>query len=471
MNWKRIMHGKVLLIDPIATNRIVLRVKLAASHYHMAQAGSVAEAMQVMGVEMPDLILCATDLPDGDPLRLLRRIRKAGFSNKVPVIALSGTDDDAERLRLLAGGVDDVMQKPINDALLLARTRSIIRAYATASEWTLREGTSRALGFAEAATAFAPEQSVRIIARAAERAAPWGEALRTRMSARISFASPATAVADLEPGRAPDALLLVVEPGEELQMLQLLATVRSQANTRHCAILAVLGSEHMTLGAQMLDMGANDLMRDTRTADEMALRLEALLNRKRVTDALRDTVKSGIEAAVIDPLTGLHNRRYAIPHLARIADRAARTCKPYAVMVADMDHFKRINDTLGHAAGDAVLVETARRLRENLRAVDLIARIGGEEFLIVLPGAGLANARKAATRLCAMIEATPFDVPDQVTQVKATMSIGMTVVDPSRGTKTAVPHTPEALLDRADKALYGAKAEGRNRVTLDRSAA
>ncbi|WP_299042910.1 diguanylate cyclase [uncultured Tateyamaria sp.] len=465
------MHGKVLLIDPIATNRIVLRVKLAASHYHMTQAASIADAMQVLSQDLPDLILCATDLPDGDPLRLLRRMRKTGLTGKVPVIALSGCDDDSERLRLLAGGVDDVMQKPINDALLLARTRSIIRAYATASEWTLREGTSRALGFAEAADAFAPSQTVRIIARDPAAAEPWSSALANRISARITYAKPATAVDDIEPGSPPDALVLVVGPHEGTQMLQLLATVRSQASTRHCAILGVIGPEDMTLGAQMLDMGANDLIRHTRSADELAVRLDALLRRKRVTDALRDTVRSGIEAAVIDPLTGLHNRRYAMPHLTRIADRATRTGKPYAVMVADMDHFKRINDTYGHAAGDAVLIETARRLRENLRAVDLVARIGGEEFLIVLPGAGLSDARKAAKRMCRIIETTAFDVPGQTAPITVTMSIGMTVVDPGRGAKSSDAHTPQALLDRADKALYGAKAEGRNRVTLSRPAA
>lgn len=465
------MHGKVLVIDPIATNRIVLRVKLAASHYKMTQAGSISDAMQVLARDVPDLILCATDMPDGDPLRLVQRMRKMGLAGKVPIVAVSCADDNAERLRLLAGGIDDVMQKPINDVLLLARTRSIIRAYATASEWTLREGTSRALGFGEAVTTFEPAQTVRIIAHDAECAGPWAAALTGRIAATVSHAKPATAAADLETGRAPDAMLLVVGPNEGPEMLQLLATIRSQASTRHCAILVVLGSDDATLGAQMLDMGANDLMRCQRSADELALRLDALLNRKKVTDALRDTVRSGIEAAVIDPLTGLHNRRYAIPHLARIAERATRTGKPFAVMVADMDHFKRINDTLGHAAGDAVLVETARRLRENLRAVDLVARIGGEEFLIVLPGAGLSNARKAAKRLCRIIQNTPFKVPDQVARVEATVSIGMTVVDPGRGTNAAPPETPEALLDRADKALYGAKAEGRNRVTLSRPAA
>lgn len=466
------MHGKVLVIDPIATNRIVLRVKLAASHYIMTQAGSIADAMQVMGQDIPDLILCATNLPDGDPLRLVRRMRKIGLAGKVPVIALSGgADDDAERLRLLGGGIDDVMQKPINDGLLLARTRSIIRAYATASEWILREGTSRALGFGEASAGFAPAQTVRIIACDSPTADPWADALSTRIAANVMFAMPATAATDLETGRPPDALVLVVKAGQGPQMLQLLAMARSQASTRHCAILAVLDCEDTTLGAQMLDMGANDLMCAERTADELALRLDTLLSRKKVTDALRDTVRSGIEAAVIDPLTGLHNRRYAIPHLARIADRATRTGKPFAVLVADMDHFKRINDTMGHAAGDAVLIETAQRLRENLRAVDLVARIGGEEFLIVLPGAGLTNARNAAKRLCRVIESTPFKVPDKLTRVEATISIGMTVVDPARGAQSTEPQTPEALLDRADKALYGAKAEGRNRVTLSRPAA
>ncbi len=465
------MHGKVLVIDPIATNRIVLRVKLAASHYNMIQAGSIADAMQVLAQSVPDLILCAATMPDGDPLRLLGRIRKMGLAGKVPIIALSCGESDSERLRLLAGGIDDVLQKPINDALLLARTRSIIRAYATASEWTLREGTSRALGFGEAATAFSPEQTVRIIADDGAAAEPWITALSDRLSARIVFAKPSAAVADVEPGRTPDAFVLVVGPDEGPEMLQLLATVRSQANTRHCAILTVLDADYTTLGAQMLDMGANDLMRSTRSSEELALRLEALLSRKMVTDSLRDTVRSGIEAAVIDPLTGLHNRRYAMPHLSRISERATRTGKPYAVMVADMDHFKRINDTLGHAAGDAVLIETGRRLRENLRAVDLVARIGGEEFLIVLPGVGLGNARKAAKRLCQIIQGTPFEVPEQATPVNATISIGMTVVDPVNGTHSTKSQTPEALLDRADKALYGAKAKGRNCVTLSRPAA
>ena len=463
------MHGKVLVVDPIATNRIALRVKLAASHYDMTQAGSIAEAMQAVGRSIPDLILCSDTLPDGGPQRLLARLRKAGLDGKAPVIVLSsGT---ADRLRLLANGAEDVLEKPIDDMLLLARARSVIRAYASASEWKLRDGTSRALGFAEPNAKFAPAQTVRIVAQDANDVDPWRPALCDRSTARLSVCHPGDATVADGDEQMPDAFVLLVNPGHGPDMLGLLATIRSHAETRHSAILVVQVDPDPRLGAQLLDMGANDLMAFDRDPAELALRLETLLARKQVSDALRDTVRSGIEAAVIDPLTGLHNRRYAMPHLVRIAERATRARKPFAVMVADMDHFKRINDTYGHAAGDAVLVETAQRLRENLRAVDMVARIGGEEFLIVLPGAGLSNAKKAAQRLCQMVRNTLFDVPGQAQGIAATISIGMTVCDPSNGSALTLPLSAETLLDRADKALYGAKAEGRDRVTLNRPAA
>jgi len=180
-------------------------------------------------------------------------------------------------------------------------------------------------------------------------------------------------------------------------------------------------------------------------------------------------VQDGLRMAVLDPLTGLHNRRYAMPHLAAIAERAAATAAPFAVMVVDIDRFKQVNDCWGHAAGDFVLVEVARRLTANLRASDLLARIGGEEFLIALPDSTLADARVVAERLCHVIEEHPIALPD-AGAVRVTVSIGLAVSGqvPDGG---VTPEPVPALLNRADRALLHAKSAGRNQVTISLSAA
>jgi two-component system cell cycle response regulator len=205
---------------------------------------------------------------------------------------------------------------------------------------------------------------------------------------------------------------------------------------------------------------------------EMVLRTKALMRRKRIADQLRATVRTGLKAAVSDPLTGLHNRRYAMPHLARVAEHSAATGRSFAVMVADLDHFKRINDLYGHASGDAVLVEAARRLRENLRGVDLLARIGGEEFMIVMPATPFSEARVAASRLCRKISGEGFAIPGASKPIEVTISIGVTMggVGKERGV-AMIPEDPNALLDAADKALYTAKTQGRNQINLIRPAA
>ena len=465
------MHGKVLIIDPVATHRIVLRVKLAASQYEVLQAESIEEATAVLGSTTPDTILCALNLPDGAPTRLLGRLRKLGLFGKVPIIGIGAISGPAERVELLSAGFDDVFTRPLDTTFLMARVRSLLRSHASASEWQLREGTSRALGFAEPDAKFGPVARVAVIARHPEALLDWQDSVGRPAGARLCFGSSVDVIDREEGGVAPDAFLLVTRPDQEAETLDLLASLRSHSGTRHCVVLVAQQDGPLRLGAQMLDMGANDMAPWCAHSDELAIRLKVLLHRKRMTDALRATVRHGIEAAVIDPLTGLHNRRYAMPHVLRIAERAQLNGKPFALMIADMDHFKRINDLYGHAAGDAVLIEVADRLRNNLRAVDLVARIGGEEFLMVLPGAGLANARKAAQRLCRKIGDRPITVPGHSKGVSATISIGMVVWDYQSAASHDVPLTAEGLLDRADQALYAAKADGRNRVTLARTAA
>jgi two-component system cell cycle response regulator len=118
---------------------------------------------------------------------------------------------------------------------------------------------------------------------------------------------------------------------------------------------------------------------------ELLARVRTQIRRKRRTDHLRDSLDERVELAVKDALTGLFNRRYLESHVGTLVERARRSAAPLSVLMADIDAFKSVNDTLGHSAGDSVLREFAQRLRRSIRSVDLACRLGGEEFIVVMP--------------------------------------------------------------------------------------
>jgi two-component system cell cycle response regulator len=207
----------------------------------------------------------------------------------------------------------------------------------------------------------------------------------------------------------------------------------------------------------------NEVLSHPIDMEELALRLGTQLRAKRGADQRRAEVEAGLRLAVIDPLTGLFNRRYALNHMENISARAAKTGRDFAVIMLDFDHFKQINDQHGHAVGDQVLAEVAMRLREKLRAMDLIARLGGEEFLIVLPDTGLGQAERIAERMCRLIEMAPVICPgpNGALKVSVTVSLGLAMGGPRRREAD-----PAVLIEQADHALYAAKAGGRNTVRV-----
>lgn len=467
------MQGKILIVDAISTNRIVLKVKLASAFYEVIQAATGDEACVAALRHAPDLIISSMALPDCDAAALCGNLSRNPQTRGIPMMVIGCRSDADTRLRALEAGVQDVMLKPIDDALLLARVRSLIRAHNSFAEWQMRDDTSRALGFAEDISDFGPPGRAVIVSAEETTALAWIEVLKPRLRTSLSHVTPETALRDLSPGKVPDVFILIIEEGEthSSDVLRLLAAIRATAITRHAGILVVQSKQDPGLAAYALDLGADDLMTDDFNSAELVLRVKAMLRRKRIGDQLRATVRTGLKAAVSDPLTGLHNRRYAMPHLARVAEHAAATGRSFAVMVADLDHFKQINDLYGHASGDAVLVEAAQRLRENLRGVDLVARIGGEEFLIVMPATPLSEARAAASRLCRKIGGKSFVVPGSDQPINVTISIGVTMGGLRKRSLPVPENDANTLLDAADKALYAAKVQGRNQFNLSRPAA
>jgi diguanylate cyclase (GGDEF)-like protein len=178
---------------------------------------------------------------------------------------------------------------------------------------------------------------------------------------------------------------------------------------------------------------------------------------------LQGLIDALVDLSSRDALTGLANRRAFELALAREVDRVARSGEPALLLAADIDHFKRVNDTWGHAAGDQVIRAVASALLDSVRPMDLVARVGGEEFAIILPNCGSAFGQTVAERVRRRVERTPVALgPGQ--QITVTMSLGGAFAP------QWVRSTPALWLERADQQLYLAKAQGRNLVRLEPSA-
>lgn len=457
------MTGRILVVDDVATNRIVMKVKLAAACYTVEQAENGAEALRAARDTQPDLILLDVMMPDMSGLDVCRALKADPATADIPVVLITALSDRDAKMDGLEAGADDFLTKPVEEVTLLARVRSLLRASDSVRELRARDDTVAAYGFAEPAMGFEGKASpgrIALVAPGPRGAVLWKAAIEARMSGDVQIIpreealSQAVSTAD----KTPDVFVISVDLAQRNEGLRLLSDLRSRPNTRHAATVMILPEGDSERAAIALDLGANDVLHDPFDAKELAIRISAQLERKRQSDRMRAGVRAGLEAAITDPLTGLYNRRYA---LHRMEQMMAGPGPGPAVMMIDLDFFKKINDTYGHSAGDKVLQQVAVRLRGQLRSNDLLARIGGEEFLVALPYTDPEGATDCAERLRQAVGETSFNLGDGAFPVRVTASVGLALP----GANSPGGATPEMLINQADTALYGAKAHGRDQVS------
>ena len=461
------MAGKILIVDDVATNRIVLKVKLASAFYETIQAIDGAQAIHLARKLRPAMVLLDVELPDISGIEVCRILKSDPLTRDIPVVMITAFRDPARKLEALEAGAEEVFWKPVDELVLLARMRSLIRVRETAEQLDLRDGTYRELGFAEPASGFEGQALGGLVAGQIGIAEGWKRDLQPFLQDRVLALERDAVLASMTAHSAPDVFVLTADLDGRGDGLRLLSELRSRPETRYSAVCVVLPEEAGETAAMALDLGASDLIEAHADPAEMALRIRTQIAHKHQSDRLRASMQKGLRLAMVDPLTGLHNRRYALPHLARIAAHARDTNRQFAVMVLDLDRFKAINDTFGHAGGDCVLIEVAARLTANLRAVDLIARIGGEEFLVALPDTTPEAAHATAERLRRKIGDTPVLLPCGRRSANLTLSIGLTVASGAALTDLVI----DDLIGLADKALLDAKIDGRNQVMVAKSAA
>ena len=251
----------------------------------------------------------------------------------------------------------------------------------------------------------------------------------------------------------PDLILLDVDM-PDMPGYDVCRALKADAECCMIPVIFLSGSSNAEDKVKGLDLGAVDYVAKPFDAFELRARVRAALRTKLLQDLL-------IEHAHIDPLTGLRNRRALMERLQHEWARIERHEGQMAFIMADIDHFKLVNDTYGHSTGDRLLQEVSAVIAAQCRTIDLPARYGGEEFAIIVPGATAAGAATLAERCRQQIEAIRLVAGDKT--VRATASFGV-------ATSAASP-SPDALVTQADAALYRAKDAGRNRVELTDDAA
>lgn len=465
------MPRSLLVIDPVSVNRIRLAAILESAQYAVATAETPQEASRLLEAE-PDLVLLGVQTES--PGKAIEEVRREPGLSEAPVLCIDSSPSPMRRLQALRAGARDILQRAMPDGLLLARMRGLIREGDAERECERRRVTAASFGFAEAARGF--EARARVACVGELNAFP---ALPSILAATTPHVFESLSLDDVlrddANGRGHDAYV-IVSGADYVSLDALMPELRDRSHSRHAPVMVLHPADRPDIATRALNLGASDIAPDSATGEELAIRIGAMLKRKRLRDTLRQSDEQSYRLAMTDSLTGLYNRRYAEAYLADLMLRGRESGEGFVLMLVDLDFFKEVNDSCGHASGDRVLREVAGRLRDNLRACDLVARYGGEEFLVVLPETDAGEAERTAERLRAAIAGRPVRLEDR-TVVGVTASIGGAILRIAMGpSELAVrtgtfdfgePRVPAPLseaFEAADAALYRAKAAGRNRV-------
>ncbi len=450
------MISRILFLGQ-ASDDVVTRLERA--YYQVTVAPDSDEILRALRRDAPDLLII-DGKEEARTLAVLHGLGTDGVSRHTPCLLLCDAAQSDLRVRALALGVDDLLMRSATGDEIFARIRSLSRLRMAREELRNREATELLLGQAQPSRRDPVATDARLLVASTS----------ADICEQLALLAPEWPMPQLHGhGEIVDRaavslcdLLIIDLDSTDTDSLRTIAGLRSAPATRTLPLLALTAHPASDKLRRALELGADDVLAMPIDPVEAITRTRALVRRKRLADRLRDNLHLSIRLATTDPLTGLFNRHYVLCHLNTLIQRALQTRRPLSVALIDVDHFKSVNDSWGHSAGDMVLRHVGERLALNVRGVDLAGRYGGEEFIVVMPDTDMQDAKLIAERLCQVIATHKFPcrTAEDVLPISLTVSIGLAAMLPTDDT------AGRQMIDRADMALYAAKRNGRNRVMI-----
>ena len=416
----------LLLVDDQPAN-LRLLAEILRDDYGITTTTRGAEVLDLAGREpQPDLILLDVMMPDVHGLEVLHRLHAHPSTSEIPVILISADGTELTQYTGLEKGADDYVVKPIQPRILLARVRNLLRR--KRAEDALRESEARFRSYFELPLA--------------------GRAIT----------SPSTGWIDVN---ATLCQMLGYAKAELVQTTWAELTHPDDLAADWAQFRRVMAGEidgytlekrfiHKDGRIVVTELAVQCLRCSDQSVDYLVALIQDITQRKHLEKILQ-------QQATTDELTGLFNRRYFLELAPRELKRATRRHDSISVALLDVDHFKQINDTYGHQAGDQALIAFAKTCQQHIREMDMLARFGGDEFVLLLPEADSEQACEVVERIRLALALAPVDHRGQ--PIPMTLSAGIACWADE-------PEPLDDLLGRADQGLYQAKNQGRNGIIV-----
>jgi len=448
-----ISQKTILVADDMPVIRTMIRKELEAGGYQVMEASNGIEAIaRAASDPPPDLITLDIQMPKLNGFQTFEKLLEKQYSrffknkenNRIPVIFITGSDTLEDRQKGFRLGAANFIKKPFASGEILTAVNKILRP------GKRFEGMSVLL--------VEDDKIPRMII---------SEVLRGEGIHVVEAEDGAVAFEIMRAETSKIDLVITDLLMPRMDGNELCHKIRNELKPSDISVIFVTGVSEQSQLLRVFEAGATDYIFKPFTKEELLARLNVHLEKTQLTKNLKNTIAQLSKAndeikqlSITDPLTGCFNRGYMNEHLFKEIERAVRYTRPLSIALCDVDHFKNINDTYGHQAGDLILKGVVQLIQNTIRSnVDWVARYGGEEFLVVFPETDVDGSQLVAERIRKVISEKTFTYQNH--EIRITASFGIDGFNPNSPEEKK---SAELLMNQADKHLYQAKNQGRNRV-------